>query len=165
MALVKNVLPVQGWKRGSLDPWVRKVPWRRKWQPTPGFLPGESHGEESGGLLSMGSRRAKHNWVSEHTHSRSYQSIRFKKRSHLYNIRVISEVASAKGKKTKANCPEIVARIIDEVSYTKQWIFNVDEATFNWKKIPCRTFIGREEKSMAVFKAPKDRLTLLVRWL
>ena len=101
--------------------------------------------------------------MSEHTHSRSYQSIRFKKRSHLYNIRVISEVASAKGKKTKANCPEIVARIIDEVSYTKQWIFNVDEATFNWKKIPCRTFIGREEKSMAVFKAPKDRLTLLVR--
>ena len=27
-----------------LDPWVRKIPWRRKWQPTPIFLPGESHG-------------------------------------------------------------------------------------------------------------------------
>ena len=24
-------------------PWVRKIPWRRKWQPTPVFLPGESH--------------------------------------------------------------------------------------------------------------------------
>ena len=52
--VVKNLLPVKGWKRGSLDPWVRKVPWRRKWQPTPEFLPGESHREESGGLQSMG---------------------------------------------------------------------------------------------------------------
>ena len=25
------------------DPWVRKIPWRRKWQPTPLFLPRESH--------------------------------------------------------------------------------------------------------------------------
>ena len=27
-----------------LDPWVGKIPWRRAWQPTPVFLPGESHG-------------------------------------------------------------------------------------------------------------------------
>ena len=27
--------------------WVRKIPWRRKWQPTPVFLPGESHGRRS----------------------------------------------------------------------------------------------------------------------
>ena len=30
-----------------IDPWVRKIPWRRKWQPTPAFLPGESHGQRS----------------------------------------------------------------------------------------------------------------------
>ena len=30
-------------KRCGFDPWVRKIPWRRKWQPTPVFLPGESH--------------------------------------------------------------------------------------------------------------------------
>ena len=35
--------------------------WRRKWQPTPVFLPGESHGEP-GGLLSMGSHRVGHDW-------------------------------------------------------------------------------------------------------
>ena len=29
------------------DPWVGKIPWRRKWQPTPGFLPGKSHGLRS----------------------------------------------------------------------------------------------------------------------
>ena len=32
-------------KRCSFDPWVRKIPWSRKWQPTPGFLPGKFHGQ------------------------------------------------------------------------------------------------------------------------
>ena len=32
-------------KRYGFDPWVRKIPWRRTWQPTPVFLPGESHGQ------------------------------------------------------------------------------------------------------------------------
>jgi len=33
--------------RPGFDPWVRKIPWSRKWQPTPGFLPGKSHGQRS----------------------------------------------------------------------------------------------------------------------
>ena len=33
--------------RPGFDPWVGKIPWRRKWQPTPVFLPGESHGWSS----------------------------------------------------------------------------------------------------------------------
>ena len=41
-------------KSSGLDPWVGKIPWRRKWQPTPVFLPGESPWtEEPGGLQSM----------------------------------------------------------------------------------------------------------------
>ena len=32
-------------KRCGFDPWVRKMPWRRKWQPTLVFLPRESHGQ------------------------------------------------------------------------------------------------------------------------
>ena len=34
-------------RRRAFDPWVGKIPWRRKWQPTPVFLPGESHGQRS----------------------------------------------------------------------------------------------------------------------
>ena len=34
-------------KRCRVNPWVRKIPWRRKWQPTPEFLSGESHGQRS----------------------------------------------------------------------------------------------------------------------
>ena len=30
-------------RRCRFDPWVMKIPWRRKWQPTPVFLPGKSH--------------------------------------------------------------------------------------------------------------------------
>ena len=37
----------RGQKRCRFDPWVGKIPWRRKWQPTPVFLPGESHGRRS----------------------------------------------------------------------------------------------------------------------
>ena len=34
--------------RGSgFDPWVGQMPWRREWQPTPVFLPGEFHGQRS----------------------------------------------------------------------------------------------------------------------
>ena len=31
----------------TLNPWVGKIPWRRAWQPTPIFLPGELHGQRS----------------------------------------------------------------------------------------------------------------------
>ena len=34
-------------KRHRFDPWVGKIPWRRKWQPTPVFLPGKSYGQRS----------------------------------------------------------------------------------------------------------------------
>ena len=34
-------------RRHRFDPWVGKMPWRRKWQPTPVFLPGKSHGQRS----------------------------------------------------------------------------------------------------------------------
>ena len=41
-------------RRPEFDPWVRKIPWRREWQPTPVFLPGEFHGQ-----------RSSHNWATK----------------------------------------------------------------------------------------------------
>ena len=38
-------------KRCKFDLWVRKIPWSKKWQPTPVFLPGESHGQRSPGVI------------------------------------------------------------------------------------------------------------------
>ena len=34
-------------RRHGFNTWVRKIPWRRKWQPTPVFSPGKSHGQRS----------------------------------------------------------------------------------------------------------------------
>ena len=34
-------------QRPGFNPWVGMIPWKRKWQPTPVFLPGESHGRRS----------------------------------------------------------------------------------------------------------------------
>ena len=34
-------------RRHGFSPWVGKIPWRRAWQPTPGFLPAKSHGQRS----------------------------------------------------------------------------------------------------------------------
>ena len=46
----------------GFDLWMRKVSWRRKWQPTPVFLPAEiPWPEDPGGLQSMGLQKAGHN--------------------------------------------------------------------------------------------------------
>ena len=34
-------------RRPVFDPWVGKSPWKRKWQPTPVFFPGKSHGQRA----------------------------------------------------------------------------------------------------------------------
>ena len=49
------------YKSHRFDPWVGKIPWRRKWQSTPIFLPGESHGQRSLVIyIVQGSQRAIH---------------------------------------------------------------------------------------------------------
>ena len=54
----------------GFHPWVGKIPWRRKWQPTPVFLPGKSHGQRS--LVSYGPwgcKGVRHDLVTEHAHT------------------------------------------------------------------------------------------------
>ena len=54
-------------KRGRFNPWVRKIPCRKKWQPTPVFLPGESLGRRSlVGYSPWGCKRVRHGWATEH---------------------------------------------------------------------------------------------------
>ena len=55
-------------RRHGFCPWVRKIPWRRKWQPSPVFLPGESYGWRS--LVGpSGRKRVRHNLATkQHWH-------------------------------------------------------------------------------------------------
>ena len=43
----KSACPFRGHSRYGLDPWVRKTPTNRKWQPIPVFFPGKFHGQRS----------------------------------------------------------------------------------------------------------------------
>jgi len=57
-------------RRCCFDPWVGKIPWRRKWQPTPVFLLGESHRQRSlVGNGPWGQRQldTTSNWARTHT--------------------------------------------------------------------------------------------------
>ena len=52
-------------RRPGFDPWVRKIPWRRKWQPTPSTVAWKIPWmEETGGLESMQSQRVRHDWAT-----------------------------------------------------------------------------------------------------
>ena len=58
-------------RRCGFSPWVGKIPWRRKWQPRPGFLPGNSHGERSLlGYSPWGRKRV--NLATKQQHSPSF---------------------------------------------------------------------------------------------
>ena len=43
----ESACPRRRCRRPGFDPWVRMIPWRRNWQPSPVFLPGKSHGQWS----------------------------------------------------------------------------------------------------------------------
>ena len=51
-------------RRHEFNPWVGKIPWRRKWQPSPVFLPGKFHGQRS---LATVHGIAKESDMTEHT--------------------------------------------------------------------------------------------------
>ena len=60
----------RGHKRCGFDPWVGKMPWRRRWQPTAESLPSKSHGQRN--LVGYSPWDYKHqtwlnNWAPAHT--------------------------------------------------------------------------------------------------
>ena len=57
--------------RPGFDPWVGKIPWRRKWQPTPVFLPGESHAQRSLVGYSPWSHKES-DTTEQHTHTHTH---------------------------------------------------------------------------------------------
>ena len=75
-------------RRCGFSSWVGKIPWRRAWQPTPGFLPGESHGQRSlagcgpGGLRESGTTEQ----LSMHVREASLSRVQFWTRILLENV-------------------------------------------------------------------------------
>ena len=59
------------YRRPGFDPWVRKIPWRKAWQPTPVFLPGESQGQKRLSGYSPWGQKVSYTseQLSTHTHA------------------------------------------------------------------------------------------------
>ena len=71
--------------RPGFDPWIGKISWRRKWQPTPVFLPGESHGRRSlVGYSPRGSKKVRHDWATSLSLSLSLPEQKIEVQTHSF---------------------------------------------------------------------------------
>ena len=71
----------------SFDPWVKKISWRRAWQPTPVFLPGESRGQRSlEGYILQGHKESDTTEVTWHSHAVRAEAI-----SHLSESSIVHD--------------------------------------------------------------------------
>ena len=59
-------------RKHGFNLWVGKIPWRREWQPTPVFLPGESYGQRSLVGYSPWGQRVRHDCVLAHAHTHTH---------------------------------------------------------------------------------------------
>ncbi|GFQ88544.1 tigger transposable element-derived protein 1 [Trichonephila clavata] len=85
---------------------------------------------------------------------------KFKRRSGIKHVLMHGESASADKEAAVKYCLKFQEFIEAEV-YRPQQIFNCDETGLFWKRIPIRTYIMKDEKSVPGHKPMKDRLTLL----
>ena len=81
--MVKNRSAVQ-------ETWVRslgqEIPWRKKWKPTPVFLPGKSHGQRSlVGYSPLGHQRFRHDLASEQQQQNTRPQLRMSPQSNQTN--------------------------------------------------------------------------------
>ena len=86
---------------------------------------------------------------------------KFKRRTGIHSIVRHGEAASSDKAAADAFKVEF-AKYVKENEYLPQQIFNCDETGLFWKKMPNRTFITQEEKSLPGHKPMKDRYTLLL---
>lgn len=86
---------------------------------------------------------------------------KFKHRTGIHNGIRHGEAASS----DKAGAEKFILefkKIIQEEGYVPQQVFNADETGLFWKKMPNKTYITKEEKTLPGHKSMKDRLTLVL---
>ena len=72
--VVKNLPANVGDMSCWFNPWVRKIPWKRAWQPTPVFLPGESLKQRSlVGYSPWGRKELDMTEVTHHAHMKTFK--------------------------------------------------------------------------------------------
>ena len=94
-------------RRLGFDPWVRKIPCRRKRQPTPVFLPGKSHGQRSLVECSLWGYKDSDNWATEQAH-----------KAHTPAFTNKMEEKSTKG---RASGKDLLATILQRSALSAAW--------------------------------------------
>ena len=130
MRILLRMRPVIIFKFGArFDPWVRKILWRRKWQPTPVFLPGKSHGWSLAGYSPWGRTELD---MTERLHFTSLLSHK------------LSLVDDGPESTLLLDCPLLSQNhffhrflILDPVIYTLYGSIT----SFQWEKLPLKSFI------------------------
>ena len=86
-------------KRHGFDPWVEKIPWRKKWQLALVFLPGESHGQRS--LMGYSPWGCKESDTTEATrHACISQTCLSSELLSLYHTHLLNEKVKTEGQAT-----------------------------------------------------------------
>ena len=100
-------------KRHGFNPWVGKIPWRKKWQPTPVFLPAESHERSPAGYSPWGHKESDTTqWLTHTWPLRREQSLLFNSLRNIGSLQIgqrrksfhkLSEVSQFLGEKKTAS--------------------------------------------------------------
>ena len=73
-------------RRHGFNPWIRKIPWRRKWQPIPVFLLGKFHGQRSPvGYSPWSCKRVEHDLATKQQKCIQYILLNF----YYYNQKIM----------------------------------------------------------------------------
>ncbi|GFV96257.1 tigger transposable element-derived protein 1 [Trichonephila clavipes] len=86
---------------------------------------------------------------------------KFKRRSGIKHVLTYGESASADKEAAEKYCLKF-QEFIETEGYRPEQIFNCNETSLFWKRMPNRSYITKNEKSVSGLKPMKDRLTLLL---
>ena len=107
-------------KRRGFDAWVRKIPWRRAWQPTPVFLPGKSHAQRSlKGYSPWGQKSQIHALIYLCLHRSEFIFVptateEFAK--HIHCLKIVEQCLSSLREVTCSNTPKLLRKITRSVT-------------------------------------------------
>ena len=129
-------------RRPRFNPWVRKISWRRKWQPTSVFLPGKSHGQRS--LVGYGPWGRKESDTTEGLHFTS----QYLKPTMFCRKRNCQNHNSKDSFGYIFNCPKIEeAWSMKTQNIVYGVLSNVDMKVYRWLRSTCLSW-GRGFKSI-----------------
>ena len=107
------------YQRPGFDPWVGRIPWRRKWQPTPVILPGESCGQRSLAGCSHGITKR---WSRLSTHARTHTPLVPGTAFLLFSVCMAYYLLSSESPKPHLQCSHLLQAFTEWRNFTIKFL-------------------------------------------